>query len=58
MTFEEWLEKEFPAHSEYDFDSKGAYDNWKRNLKLAWDSGYEKGFDEGWRDCSITNNLL
>lgn len=41
--FESWLEYEFPCHSAYDFDTLGAYEHWKRNMRLAFEAGLRAG---------------
>ena len=38
--FEEWLEKEFPCHSHYDFETLFKYENWKVSLKKAYEAGW------------------
>lgn len=42
MTFEEWLEEEFPSHDVYDHETLSQYDRWKKELKLAFEGGYSQ----------------
>lgn len=39
LTFEQWLEHEYPHHSHYDFNTLGEYDAWKSQLKTAFEAG-------------------
>jgi hypothetical protein len=41
MSFKVWLDKQHPAHSEYDFDSIGEYNYWKKQLFEAYCAGVE-----------------
>lgn len=45
--FEEWLEKEFPCHSHYDFETLFKYENWKVSLKKAYEAGFRNGWNQG-----------
>lgn len=50
--FEEWLEKEYPAHDVYDFDTLFQYERWIDNLRKAYEAGYAEGFNQGIKDGS------
>ena len=39
--FEEWLEKEHPAHSVWEHETQGAYESWRGMLRTAFDAGYD-----------------
>jgi hypothetical protein len=50
MTFEEWLEKEFPAHSPYDFENLSKYKRWLYEMEKAWNAGYRQHYDDMMED--------
>lgn len=39
MTFDKWLEAEYSGANEYDFDNKGEYESWKREMETAFNAG-------------------
>ena len=39
MDFEGWLEKEFPCHSEFDFENMSEYKKWLYEMELAFNAG-------------------
>lgn len=41
MAFNIWLDKEYPSHSQYDFDDKGQYESWLRGLLKAYKAGMQ-----------------
>ena len=41
LAFNTWLEKAHPHHNEYDFNTKGEYETWKRQLFEAYVAGVE-----------------
>lgn len=51
LPFSVWLEKQHPAHSEYDFDNKWLYEEWKSDLFKAYCAGAE--FERVARDAGM-----